>query len=1259
MAELPAGTVTFLFTDIAGSTRLLQQLGADRYRQMLAAHRALLRAAFKKYHGREIDTQGDAFFVSFRRASEAAAAVVEMQRALAGTNWPEGVEVRVRMGLHTGEPLVGEDGYVGMDVHRAARIAHVGHGGQVLLSEATAILLKRDLPEGATLKDLGEYQLKNLRTTWRIYQLVIPDLATEFPALKAKLIKPPAEPVVSKSVPQPAFLEALEDEPTQPPFVARERELEQLDAFLVEVLAGQGQVVFLTGGPGRGKTVLLQAFARRAMAHHPELLAATGGCNAYTGAGDPYLPFRDMLTMLTGDVESRWAAGEITTAQARRTWEAMAEVTQVLIETGPNLINEFVPAQALLGRAAAAAAAGAPWLPALRDLVEGAGRAHPELDQARLFGQVEALLRAVSQEQPLLITLDDLQWADAASLNLLFHLGRRLAGDRILILGAYRPEEVALGRGGGRHPLEKVVGEFKRQYGEVVIDLREDEAGDVAFVEALLDTEANRLPAAFREALFRKTQGHPLFTVELLRDLQERGALMQDEEGNWIVGMDLDWEVLPARVEGVIEERIGRLEAELREILTVASVEGEDFTAQVVARVQDLKERGLLRRLNGELDRQHRLIQERGQQTVENQRLYQYRFRHTLFQQHLYNGLAAGERELLHAEVGGVLEELYGDDAEAIAPQLAWHFTEAREGARAVPYCLQAGDRARNLFAHQEAAHFYEQALAHQKSSGQLEAAASTLMCLGLTHQMGFDFGRARRAFEESFALRRKALSVPLADVVPAPHPLRFFSAEPVELDPSVQNDRVSGELIQQLFSGLVRAGPNWTIEPEVARSWEISGDGRRYLFHLREDVVWTDGEPVTAHDFEFAWKRILDPSIRARSPEMIYAVEGARAYYQGESTNPNSVAVRAIAPYTLVVELVEPAAYFINLLTHPKLVPVPRHIVERYGEAWIDPDNLVTNGPFRLKEWQSGDRITLVPNPVYFGHYQGNLRQVDLLSDAEVPAEDQLAAYRAGRLGILQLRPNILYARNEHAEEYQQIDIGSTSYLGFSLTESSFHDHRVRQAFAHSIDREYLANDQLNGINLPATGGFLPPGFPGHSPDIGLPYDPERARQLLTEAGYPDGKGFPPQELLIQDRVRDKITAQTLQRYWAQYLGIQIHLKMMVWGDFINHWRHTPLFLLGWSADYPDPDSFLRVGVRRVASFWQHVGYDQLISNAACITDQVERLSLYRQADRILMEEAAIVPTFYNVGHYLVKSWVKNYIPSELHFKNVIIEPH
>jgi adenylate cyclase len=516
----------------------------------------------------------------------------------------------------------------------------------------------------------------------------------------------------------PGFLEKDAREVERPGFVARERELAFLHAHLAEVLAGHGRMVFVTGGPGRGKTALLTTFAQQAMEAHSDLLAAAGNCSAYAGVGDPYLPFREVMAMLTGDVEAPWLSGAIATQQARRLWSSLPKVIQALLQHGPHTVGTLVPAPGLLARAAlwcaidTAAPSGVSWLQQLSEQVERrtAGPLEPQASQ--LFQQMTHLLWDLAKAHPLVLILDDLQWADAASIGLLFHLGRRLEGARILIAGAYRAEEVALGRGGGRHPLEDVLGELKRTHGDVWLDLAAvDEPEQRRFVDALLGTEPNCLGDAFRDKLAARTGGHPLFAVELLRAMQGRGDLVRDGAGRWVEGAVLDWSTLPARVEGVIEERIGRLEPELRELLSVASVEGEEFTLQVMAHVQGVPERQVLRALSQELQGRHRLVREQGVVAVGSRRLSRYRFSHALFQQYLYRELGEGERAAAHGQIAAAMESLYAGDRAPVAGQLAHHYANAGDDRRALTYYALAGDVALASYGSAEAEAHYRRAL--------------------------------------------------------------------------------------------------------------------------------------------------------------------------------------------------------------------------------------------------------------------------------------------------------------------------------------------------------------------------------------------------------------------------------------------------------------------------------------------------------------------------------------------------------------------
>ncbi|MFN8597913.1 MAG: AAA family ATPase [Anaerolineae bacterium] len=550
-----------------------------------------------------------------------------------------------------------------------------------------------------------------------------------------------------------------------PLFVARDRELNRLAALLDRTLAGESQIAFIVGEAGQGKTALLNEFARRAQQTHANLLVASGSCNAYSGVGDPYLPFRDILDMLCGNVEAKWTVGALTRDHAHRLWAALLHTLQAISDEGPDLLDVFVSGSVLLRRVAALPEID--FAKRLRDLIDRQRNVASQRRQPQLFEQYASVLRRVAVRQPLILLLDDVQWIDEASLHLLFHLGRRLSGSRIMIVGAYRPSDVATETSATRSDdrpqrltLDEVIIEFKRRFGEVQIDLTQlESAEEREFVDAILDSEPNQLDESFRTDLFRLTRGHPLFTIELLRSLQEHGELMRDDVGRWQVSPTLSWHTLPARVEAVIAQRLQHLSGGLLNLLQVASVEGEDFTADVISAVLHIDENQTAEMLVGELAKRQRLIRERGEIEIGRRLLARYQFSHALFQHYVYQSLSAHERRQLHQQVAQALETLYENHSDDIAVQLAHHFTQAADREKAARYLRRAGDRARRSAAFDEAVRYYQAALtqwAADDAIGQVEL----LRALGECWWALGNFQRAIKTFEEVYG-RYNAMNDP------------------------------------------------------------------------------------------------------------------------------------------------------------------------------------------------------------------------------------------------------------------------------------------------------------------------------------------------------------------------------------------------------------------------------------------------------------------------------------------------------------------
>jgi ABC-type oligopeptide transport system substrate-binding subunit len=366
----------------------------------------------------------------------------------------------------------------------------------------------------------------------------------------------------------------------------------------------------------------------------------------------------------------------------------------------------------------------------------------------------------------------------------------------------------------------------------------------------------------------------------------------------------------------------------------------------------------------------------------------------------------------------------------------------------------------------------------------------------------------------------------------------------------------------------------------------------------------------------------------------------------------------------TLVLALERPVGHFPQLLANVAYFPVPQHVVEVHGQDWTEEGSFVTNGPFRLEAWKKDESLILSRNPAYHGRFRGNVERVRLL--ALTDWADRMEMYQRGELDVLGISffpiSEREEARQQHAEAYVSGPGLKTFYVVFDVTRCPFDDARVRHAFAMAADRETLADVVLRGYASPATGGFLPPEMPGHSPEIGLSYDPERARQLLAEAGYPGGRSFPPVSALAFSAVRSR--AEYLEFQWREVLGIETRWEVLPWAAFLDRLGKNPpeIVSLMWGADYADPDNLLRVCRDRTWNAWQNETYDRLVERARQVMDQEERMRLYRQADRLLTSETPVLPLTYERRHLLVKPWVSHYPTSAIQsafWKDVVIEPH
>jgi oligopeptide transport system substrate-binding protein len=648
----------------------------------------------------------------------------------------------------------------------------------------------------------------------------------------------------------------------------------------------------------------------------------------------------------------------------------------------------------------------------------------------------------------------------------------------------------------------------------------------------------------------------------------------------------------------------------------------------------------------------------------------EYIFKHELTREAAYNGLLNRERRAFHRGVAQALEQLFPDRVEEQLGLLAHHWERAGDAEKAIAYLLRAGDQARMVYAHEEAIDYYQRALRFLRERGEHEQAARTLMKLGLVHTAAFQPQEARDAYDEGFGLWEPV--PPTEEPAQLRKPagvLRFAVEEPLTLDAGKAGDDVSAFVTGQLFEGLVEVDEDYNVLPAAAARWRIDRRGTRYLFYLREGLRWNDGTRLTASDFERAWKRNLDPATGSPVAHLLYAIENGRAFGEGRIDDPGKLGVTALDDGTLEVRLEEPKAYLLHLLAHPVAYPLPRCAAGAPGQLSVDPETLTSNGPYQLLAWQRGEKIVLGRNPFYRGQFRGNATRVECRVFRDY--ETVLGMYADDELDIVSLLNSdpgtTARARAAHGDELVLTPQLSTLYLVFRVDRPPFDDVRVRQAFAHAVDREGLAQDAWQGQYLPATGGFVPPGMPGHSSGIGLTYDPSRARRLLREAGYPGGRGFPRVTWLYSGGSRRQPVVPLLRNAWDQHLGLTLGAHYLEFREFMDRGERDPahLSLRGWFADYPDPDDMLRVVFHSAEGSnpprWRSARFDALVEEAAQITDQKRRMELYQEADRILVaKEAAIVPLGYGRGRILVKPrvTVPRVPPALLRLKDVGCSP-
>ena len=1000
------------------------------------------------------------------------------------------------------------------------------------------------------------------------------------------------------------------------PMVGRETEISLLQQYWKEAESGRGKLIFITGEAGVGKTCLANEFSNDLFRHGIRVLS--GRCFEYERLL-PYQPIAEVLRTV------------LPTLSLKERADFPDWVMSAMFQLIPELIADDRN-NALLNNSSE--------------------------DQTRLFGGVTQFLSSLSTNEPILIVLEDLHWASESTLQFLHYLVCHLTANRVLLIGTHRAELID-----ARHPLLEIQEQLIRDGIARKINLHDLSAENIETMIVKMSGDCDAA-APLSHRLYQETEGNPFFLMETIKGLFESGTI-HVEKGKWIVDLnEIDKKnlPLPESLTEAIRGRIRRLGDNDHDVLQLAAVLGREFDFDLLKAVWGRDDDATLEVLDGLL--RQRFIEEGSGSTCRD-----YVFTHHKIREVVYREISRQKRQRLHAKIAMSLENLRTSQIDLFAGEIAFHYEQCQSldqiwRGKAIKYLVQSGDRARFLSAFQDALNYYQRALVILRKSKLLEQAAQVLMKMGLAYHMALEFEKSRRAYDEGLALWRSATPNRDTEYPPAPHPLRVSWREPETLDPVMAEFEWSTRVIDQLFCGLVDLTPDLDVIPDVAHSWDVTESGHKYIFHLRDDVQWSDGVPVTAGDFEYAWKRALLPAHNL-SIALLEDIKGAKAFHQGETSRLDDVAIHALDELTLKVEVDKPNGSFLYLL--PQLFPIPRHVATSHGNAWAESQNIVTNGPFILKSWIPGDSIILSRNPHYHGDFTGNIQQVELCLIPNM--SEQLGKYESGELDFFDfwtLSPAERdRARLRNAGEYVSLPEVSSLFLGFDVSHPPFDDLRVRQAFALATDKEKLANVVMHGCVAPATGGLLPAGMTGHSAGIGLPYDPLRAKRLLIEAGYSNtiGSLFPPVNALVPKGALNSYV-DSLRTQWVEAFGVNISWQVVEHAFFTEKLNGDlpQIYLTGWMPEGPDPGILLRASRIQQHTRWQNERYANLVEKGGQMMDQAERIRLYQEADQILMEEAPIVPLTYGRNLLLVKPWVKRYATSPITrwlWKDIVIEPH
>jgi ABC-type transport system substrate-binding protein/class 3 adenylate cyclase len=1181
--------VTALDADVVGSTALGERLDAEEVRLVVGEAVARMVVAAEALGGTVKDIAGDGILVLF---GAPVAHEDDAERAVRA-----GLRIAEEMAAYGSEVAAGwgVDGFavrVGVNTGSVV-LGPVGGGSRVEYGVTgdpinTVARLQKAAAPGTVLVGESTYQLVETLFDWEGPQTF---------ELKGKQHPVSAYTATGvRAVPGRARgVLGLET-----PFVGRGEQMRVAREAADAVLGGTGGILFITGEAGIGKSRLsaeLRGLVVEAESPRGAPLWLEGRCVSY-GESLPYWPYRDVLR--------EWLGVSLEEPELRLRVSLRREVERLF---GERVLEIYPYLGALLGLTLEAEAASR-----LAEL-------SPEAVQYRTFEVVGELITRLADERPVVLAIDDLHWADATSLQLTEQLLGITDTAAVLIVIKHRTEP--------DHPSWRVKTIAAEQYPHRSRELALGALSGDAHRELLVSLFGEgTIPPHLEQQILEGAEGNPFYLEELVGTLAETGVLVREGDA-WRFDHEAEI-VIPPTVEKVILARIDRLSTRDRDVLTAASVLGRRFGLPLLEGVTGAN--GSLQESLNALQRVDLIREARRWPEPE------YRFKHALIQEAAYRTLLTASREELHGKALHWLEERYAENPDEVLGLLAHHALAANAEDEAVLYLTRAGDRARLEWALDAAIGHYRALLPLLERRGADQEIALVLLKLAIALHTSLRFAEANETYQRAFRHWR-----PPDPGTPTATLRMSGSYVPHVFDPRDAGFWPDINLGMQLFDRLVEAWPDRTIVPSLAERWEISEDGLRYVFHLREGLRWSDGEPLTAGDFVFNMRRNLDPERPSVSAPLYFVLENGEKYFLGQNRDAEAIGVRALDDRTVEFRLVAPAPYFMSVVNRPDSGPLPRHAIERDGDGWKDPGRQVVSGPFRVLE-QSDGRLVLVRNEPYDGAHPGNVARVEVTRATADEAAEPLVR---GELDLARVMYTPRTSDHVRSQDRGEGPLTWVGFFGFRHSDGAVGNRDLRLALAHAIDRAALEAAMPANLEV-ATGGMVPPALQGHTPDVVLPFDPDLAREHLARAG-------PPGELTIGAQDVWKPVLDRITESWRDILGVEVAVEPWT-AETVDDvaplgkpLELTKIAVLGWLPGYPDPEYCLRLILHSHAKAnegrYAHPPFDLLIDSARHAETGTKRLELYRQADRLAVaEEAAVIPLVYGRSMAFVRPGVEGW---------------